>query len=434
MWNCTSFTDRLADLIQTGCPNIGVLMLDIDRFQFVSEATGHAIGEDLLERVAKRLLQAGPADGLWGNFSGDKFFLALALIQNREQLQRVARQLRDVCNVPWIAGMQEIFLSVSTGAALYPDHGETAEQLMKNANLALLQARKKGKGSYQLYQPDSSVRMDELLHIEATLRQTLVQQKQELVFNFQPRISLISGEITSFEALIRWNSSELGLLQPGKFIPIAETGGFIEKIDHWVMENACRQIFEWAAAGYQACLSINLSAGQFYNGRLLTALAETMGKYRIRPWQLELEITESMVMQDFPRAAATIRQLKSLGLGVALDDFGSGYSSLKSIWELPIDRLKIDQSFIREMATKPKNEAMLQAIIEMGHRLKLNVTAEGVETAEQLAALARYGCDEVQGYYFARPMSSRNVCNLLRQGNENINRFCENLALGSSLL
>ncbi|HWR28937.1 MAG TPA: bifunctional diguanylate cyclase/phosphodiesterase, partial [Negativicutes bacterium] len=395
---------------------------------------GHATGEMVLGQVAERLVQAAPTEGIWGNYWGDKFFLALPLLQDKEQLRRITHQLLDVCEYPWVVGMQEFFLSFSTGAAMFPEHGTTAEQLMKNAHFALSQAKKQGKGRYRLYHSDLSIKMNEMLRIEDSLRQTLAQQKQELFFHFQPRIDLKSGGINSFEALLRWHSSELGLLQPGQFIPIAESCGLIGKIDQWVLENACRQISEWLATGYQTCIAINLSAGQFYSGLLLPLILETLEKYRIQPWQLELEITESMVMQDFSRAADTIKQLKSLGLGIALDDFGSGYSSLKSLWELPIDRLKVDQSFIREMELAPQNKAMLQAIIDMGHLLKLKVTAEGVETPEQLAALVQYGCDEVQGYYFARPMSARNVCNLLRQGNENINRFCETLAMGSSFL
>ena len=365
---------------------------------------------------------------------GDTFFYAIPGSLDENQLRQIAEKLFEACQRPWTAGGREFYLSVSTGAAIYPEHGLTAKTLMKNANIALSQAKEQGHGYFQIFNSVFSSRMQENIHIEDALRRTLELQSQELFFLFQPRVDLLTGEINSMEALIRWNSSELGLLNPGQFIPIAETSGLIGEIDKWALTTACRQIAEWGSAGHFAKLSVNISAGQFYNKQFISLLYETIENSKIHPSQLELEITETMIMHDFKTAWATISKLKDMGLSIAMDDFGTGYSSLTTIRNLPIDRLKIDQAFIREMESTEKNMVILQSIISLGHMLDVKVTAEGVETEKQLAFLLKYGCDEVQGYYFARPMSALKICRILQNGNERIHSFRESITFGSSSL
>ena len=434
MQGCRDFTNQLDKMLNDNCGNVGLLMLDLDRFRLVSEAAGHNVGEEILVQVAERLINTAPPDGIWGNCWGDKFFLAMPLYKGEEELRKVAGSLQEACRRSWMAGGREFYISLSAGAALHPEHGAKAEELMKNSNIALSQAKERGHGKIQLYSSLFSGRMQEKMRIEEALRRTLDRNSQEFFFHFQPRIDLRTGEVNSLEALIRWNSSEMGLLFPADFIAVAESGGLIGKIDQWVLGAACRQIADWGSAGYYVRLSVNISAEQFYNKTFATVICDTIKHFKISPTQLELEITETMVMQDLKTAGETIEKLKDMGLQVALDDFGTGYSSLTNVRELPIDRLKIDQNFISEINSSPKNLAILQAIISLGNVLEVKVTAEGVETEKQLASLLRCGCDEIQGYYFARPVEASKVCRILQSGNESIRRFRDSITMGSSSL
>lgn len=434
MIDCKVFINVLERLLKRSDHKVGVLMLDLDRFRLVNEIAGHDVGINLLEKVVDRLVLSTAADCIWANYWGDKFFLAVPEVKDEETLNLISQKILSACRKPWKVGKREFFLSMGIGIAVYPEHGTSAVQLMKHADLALAQAKERGSNNYQFYQPSFSAQITETLKIEAALRRTLERNIEELFIHYQPRIDLQKGEIDSFEALVRWNSKELGLLSPGQFIPIAEDAGMIAKIGEWVLINSCKQIQRWRRDGLNARISVNLSARQLYDDSLLEFVIDTLHQFQVQPEQLEIEITETMIMLNLDRAVETLKKLQKIGVKVALDDFGTGYSSLTNLKQLPIDTLKIDKSFIDDAEKGDKSKSIIQAIITLGHILDLKITAEGVEQYSQLALLQQYGCDEVQGFYFSRPISSEQASMMLIHGNERVQQLKYNLALDSSCL
>lgn len=434
MINCKEFINILDEILSRSCRKVGVLMLDLDRFRLVNEVAGHDVGTDLLDKVANRLVLSTTNNCIWANYWGDKFFLAVPEVKNEETLNLISQKILSACRKPWKVGKREFFLSMGIGVAVYPDHGISAVQLMKHADLALAQAKERGSNSYQFYQSSFSAKITENLKIEAALRRALQCNTQELFIHYQPRIDLKRGEIDSFEALIRWNSKELGLLSPDQFIPIAEDTGMISKIGEWILINSCKQIQEWKKVSLYARISVNLSAKQLYDDSLVELVINTINQFEVNPEQLELEITETMIMLNLERAIETLKKLKIVGVRIALDDFGTGYSSLTNLKHLPIDTLKIDKSFIDDAEKGHKSKSIIQAIITLGHILGLRITAEGIETYSQLALLQQNDCDEVQGFYFSCPVPGVEAGRLLIQGNERIQHLKYNLALDSSCL
>jgi len=434
MLNCRNFIGQLDDLLIKSKGRVGVLMLDLDRFRLVSGIAGHDVGEFLLGKVGERLVLNNPADCIWANYWGDKFFLAVPFINDDVKINTIIQNIVSTCSRPWIVDNLEFFLSIGIGIAMYPTHGISAVELMKNADLALAEAKARGSNTYQFYKASFLSKVTENFKIEEALRRTLYSNGEEFILNYQPRINLLTGEIDSFEALIRWNSKELGALMPDQFIPIAEASGLIVQLDEWVLINACRQIQQWKSRGYNIRISVNLSANQLYDEHLLTLIIRTLAFFQINSDQLELEITETMIMLNLELAVATLGKLKDIGVQIAMDDFGTGYSSLTNLKELPIDILKIDKSFIQDMEKSNKNKALVQAIITLGHILDMKVTAEGVENHSQLALLRQHACDEVQGFYFSRPILPEHAYNMLVHGNVEARKLKNALALDSSLL
>jgi diguanylate cyclase (GGDEF)-like protein len=434
MLNCKDFTIKVNELLTSYDGRVGVFMLKFNRFQLINEVNGHAVGERLLEEVAERLLIITSVECVWANYWGDKFFLAVPSIIDEARLSILAQDILYACRQPWAVDRKNFFLSAAIGIAVSPTHGLRAEQLMKNADLALAQTQELGYNTYQFYHIAFAAKLTENLKIEEALRCVLDQDGEELFLTYQPRINLRSGEINSFEALIRWTSKKLGQIGPAQFIPVAEASGLISKIDQWVISNVCQQIKEWRDRGQNVCISVNLSASELYDEQLLPFIVSTLREFQVNPWQLEIEITETMVMQNMDEAISILQELKQIGVRIALDDFGTGYSSLTNLKRLPIDTLKIDQSFIQDVEHSTESKSIVQVIITLGHILNLKVTAEGVETYSQFVIVESHACDEVQGFHFSRPLLPDAAYWMLVNGNVETEKLKKRLIMDSSCL
>ena len=385
---------------------LAVVFLDLDSFKTVNDTLGHAVGDQLLKRVAERLkgcLRDGDVLARWG---GDEFTLLLSPISSAEDTTKIARQILDTLNTPLEFKGQELHIKASLGIALAPYDGEDAETLLKNADAAMYRAKQKGRNNYQLYTSAIGTKAQERLALENNLYKAL--ERQEFRLHYQPQIDLQTGEIVGMEALIRWQSSELGFISPAQFIPLAEEMGLINAIGEWVLWTACTQNQEWQSLGLPPIrMAVNLSALQFQQKNLVKIIAQVLETTKLEPYYLELEITESIAMQDINSTISVLRTLRSMGIQIAIDDFGTGYSSLSSLKHFPLDKLKIDQSFVRELVTDSFDAAVITALVALGQGLKLEVIAEGVETQEQLEFLRKAKCDAVQGYFLSRPVPTQ---------------------------
>jgi len=305
-------------------------------------------------------------------------------------------------------------ITASIGISLYPDDGDGSDTLIKNADTAMYRAKEVGRNNYQFFTQEMNDRVFERLSMENNLRRAI--EREEFVLHYQPQVDIKTGKIIGTEALIRWQHPDMGLVPPGRFIHIAEDSGLIVPIGEWVLRTACRQNREWQIAGLQAIpVAVNLSAIQFRQPDFLEAVKRAVMDTEIDPRYVELELTERAVMQDVEAAVATMQEMKGMGFLLTIDDFGTGYSSLNYLKRFPIDKLKIDQSFVRDITTDPDDASITLAIISMAHSLGLRVIAEGVETAEQLAFLREHGCDEIQGYYFSKPVPADEFAGLLQK-------------------
>jgi EAL domain-containing protein (putative c-di-GMP-specific phosphodiesterase class I) len=317
----------------------------------------------------------------------------------------------DVIRVPFDVDGREIFVTSSMGISLYPDDGRDAETLVKNADAAMYRAKEQGRDRYLLYTPALNATALERLALESSLRKAL--PNDELLLHYQPIVDVATRRVHGVEALLRWNHPELGLVPPADFIPLAEVTGLILAMGPWVLRTACAQARVWQEVHPGLRVAVNLSARQFQEPGLVGHVTDALADTGLDPRLLQLEITESSAMQNAQAAIQTLRELKALGVGLSIDDFGTGYSSLSYLRRFPIDTLKIDQSFIRDIGADPDDAAIASAIIALARTLKLSVVAEGVETAEQLAFVARHGCDQTQGYLFSRPLSAQRCADLL---------------------
>jgi diguanylate cyclase (GGDEF)-like protein len=377
------------------------MFIDLDRFKTINDSLGHDVGDELLKRVAARLTACVRASDTVARLGGDEFAVILEnlLDDDDEGAQQVAEKMITAMGAPMLINNQHLNTSCSIGISLYPADGRDGATLMKHADVAMYYAKEKGRNNYQFFSGEMNVRAQERLSIENYLR--LALRRNELAIHYQPRIRMSDGALVAVEALIRWVHPRRGLLAPERFIDVAEDSGLIVPIGEWVLERACEQIRDWQRSLKPGLkLSVNLSVGQVVDGgRLFRAVAEAVRKVGIDPATLELELTESLLMQNIDEKAALLNRLGELGVGLSIDDFGTGYSSLSYLKKLPVDAIKIDGSFVRDIGTDPNDEAIIRAIIAMAHSLKLSVVAEGVETASQLQALAALGCDEYQGFY-----------------------------------
>jgi len=379
----------------------GFMFIDLDRFKTINDSLGHQVGDELLKRVALRLTACVRATDTVARLGGDEFAVILENLGNDddEGAQQVAEKMIASMGAPMLIESQHLSTSCSIGISLYPADGKDSATLMKNADVAMYYAKEKGRNNYQFFSGDMNTRAQERLSVENYLR--LALRRNELVLHYQPRMRMSDGALVGVEALIRWQHPRRGLLGPGKFIGVAEDSGLIVPIGEWVLEHACAQLGEWHRTldpGLR--MSVNISVGQVADGeRLYRAVEGSVKGSGVDPATLELELTESHLMQNIAEKAALLNRLGELGVGLAIDDFGTGYSSLSYLKTLPVDSIKIDSSFVRDIHSDANDEAIIKAILAMAHSLHLTVVAEGVETEEQFRALRELGCDEYQGYH-----------------------------------
>ena len=384
---------------------VGVLFLDLDGFKPVNDSLGHAVGDLLLQTVAKRLKTTVRDSDVVARLGGDEFVVLLPALETTPGAVEVARKLVAILSDPYRVPTVDhpLHLSASIGISLYPQDGNDVETLLKNADIAMYQAKVQGRNGYRFFSAEMHTRALSDLTLSNELRQAL--DRQEFVLHYQPQVAITDGRLLGVEALIRWQHPHRGLLLPGDFIPLAELTGLIDPLSHWVVKSACEQGRRWLQQGLPKFqIAVNLSARQFRERQLPALIATARGDNDQPRLALEVELTESMVMQNPAQALEVMRELKRLGVQMAIDDFGTGYSSLAQLRHFPIDCLKIDKSFVERLPGDAEDRAIIQAIIALGQSLHLRLVAEGVETPEQHQYLARMGCHEGQGYLFGRPM------------------------------
>jgi len=413
--NVTLLRDRLGQALavaQRHLRGLAVLFLDLDHFKNVNDSLGHACGDALLVDIGRRLAGSLRESDTVARQGGDEFVILLADLSEESQTAMIVEKLLAALAAPCHVGGRDLHVTASIGIAVFPRDGESAETLLRKADTALYRAKEVGRNNFQFHTAAMNALAQERMEIEQHLRNALAAGEFSLLY--QPQVDLQSGELRGLEALLRWHNPLLGEVPPTRFIPIAEEIGLIGEIGHWVLREACRQNRAWQAAGL-ACrrVAVNVSACQFAQCDFAARVAGVLDECGIAPHWLELEITESVLMRDAEAAGATLRELKALGICIAIDDFGTGYSSLAYLKRFPIDALKIDRSFVRDITSDPDDAAIARTVISMAHDLRLAVVAEGVETAAQLAFLRGRQCDIVQGYYFSRPLPAGEVAVLL---------------------
>jgi diguanylate cyclase (GGDEF)-like protein len=382
---------------------LAVVFVDLDRFKNVNDGLGHDAGDQALREIASRLRSSLRETDIVARLGGDEFVILIENIGDDTGLDQVTQKILACCAEPLMLRGQEFILSASMGVSLFPDDAEDAPALMKNADIAMYRAKERGRNAAELYSPQMRHDAERRLQIERELRHAL--DRGEFVLHYQPKVASGSGNITGLEALVRWQHPSSGLVGPDRFISAAEDNGLIVPLGEWVLRTACRQAAEWKAAGLDTGrVAVNLSARQFRAKGLLGSIRDIIEDARVQPSMLELEITESVVMQDPDQAARLLSELREMGIALSLDDFGTGYSSLSYLKRFPFDHVKIDRSFVRNLPDDSEDCAITEAIIAMAHGLKLRVIAEGVEHAAQQEFLFRLGCDELQGYLISRPV------------------------------
>jgi diguanylate cyclase (GGDEF)-like protein/PAS domain S-box-containing protein len=394
---------------------VAVLLLDLDRFKVINDSLGHGFGDTLLGAVAQRLRQMVREADTVARLGGDEFVILLAEVAEVDDVGLVAAKILRLLAEPHRLDEREITLTASLGVSLFPRDSDDGATLIRNADMAMYRAKRDGRSAFAFYSPEMNRRIRETLELEGALRQAL--ERDEFRLHYQPKVGLASGRVIGCEALVRWHHPQRGMVSPADFIPLAEETGLIVPLGTWVLQEACRQARVWQDAGLPALnIAVNLSARQFRKGNLPQLVEEFLRQAGLDPRLLELELTESMVMDDPVGAQRTMHALKELGVGLSLDDFGTGYSSLNYLRRFPVDSLKIDRSFIRDVASDPSGASVVTSVIDIAHNLGLTAVAEGVETREQLVFLAGCGCDMLQGFLFSKPLPAEEFADLLREG------------------
>jgi diguanylate cyclase (GGDEF)-like protein len=411
------FRDRLVQTIaqaqRSGRP-MAVLFIDLDGFKPVNDTLGHAMGDKLLKETAGRLSQCIRSGDTVGRLGGDEFAAILSDLAKPGDTSFVAQKIIDILARSFDLDGHGTFVTGSVGITLFPDDGEEPGALIINADAAMYRAKEQGGNNYQYFTREMNERALARVQMEAAMRGAL--ERGEFVLHYQPKLDLANGAICGIEALLRWAHPEKGLVSPAEFIPVLEETGLIIPVGEWVTREACRQIRAWRQAGVKVpTVAVNLSARQFQQKNLEAGLRQILAETGVDPALLQFEITESLLMKDPEEAAHILRGLKAAGVKLSLDDFGTGYSSLAYLKRFPLDELKIDRAFINDIVTDPDDAAITLGIISLAHSLKLKVVAEGVETEGQLNLLALHSCDEMQGYYFSRPVSAAELETMLRE-------------------
>lgn len=411
------FNDRLTIALnhaKRGRWKLAVFFLDLDRLKTINESFGRPVGDQLLQRVAERIRAGIRAGDTVARFGGGEFGIVVQRISSEEDAARVAQKVLDAIRLPFSVDQKEVFITASIGVSLYPMDGEEAETLTRNAEAAVYRSKEHGRDNYQLYSPDMNARAIERLSLENQLRQA--PQREEFILHFQPIVDLRVGRIRGAEALLRWQHPDLGLLAPARFISLAEVSGLIVAIDQWVLQAACEQIREWHSLGFSDLrMAINVSQRQFQKDDFVAQVAQAVEETGVSPGSLELEIRASSAMLNPEASISKVLDLKKIGVRISVDDFGTGYSSLNYLKLFPVDRIKLDQSFVQGLTSNPEDAAIARAVIALAHTLKLLVVAEGVETEEQLEFLRQHKCDEVQGHLLSPAVPAEAFLSLIER-------------------
>ena len=409
---CQARLEHELQLAKRHSEQVGILFLDLDMFKTVNDSMGHAKGDILLQQVANCIKQSIRSEDTVARLGGDEFVIIIGSLKNRHDAARVAENTLSLFSRPFNVAGQEIFIGASCGISVYPDDGLDQDVLLRNADSAMYQAKARGRNTYQFYTQALTEEASQRLTLETNLRQAL--DKGELSVFYQPQYSLKNETLIGVEALLRWNHSDLGLVSPGQFIPIAEETGLIVPIGEWVLKTACKQLKSWNEMGFNSVrVAVNLSSRQFASKGLEKLIASALTEADINPEDLDLELTESIIMHDEKHIVETLFKLHDMGVCLSVDDFGTGYSSLSYIQRFPLDTLKIDRSFVRDITSNSKDAEMIDSIIALGHSMNLKVLAEGVETIEQLQYLQSRGCDEAQGFYYSKAVTADEITAIL---------------------
>jgi len=417
--NRTLLVDRLTQAVTFARRNkrlAAVLFLDLDNFKNINDTLGHVTGDNLLRAVGQRLRSIVRAGDIVARPAGDEFIIVLTDVARIDVVAKLTQKVIGAFSKPFAVEDGELFVNTSIGVSIYPFDGEDVEALIRNADTAMYQAKDRGRNNFQLYTPNMHAAALHRLGLESDLRRALA--KGELLLHYQPIVNIASGAVIAAEALVRWRHPTRGLLQPADFIAVAEQTGLLVPIGEWVLRTACRPAQTWKlGTGGRIRLSVNLSARQFAQPKLLGTVADALRDSLLQPADLELELGEGAISKDPDNSQRMIGGLKNLGVRVALADFGSGHNSLEHVKQYPIDALKIDREFVRDIDSSPPDQAIAASLVTLAHGLKLRTTAIGVERQDQLAWLSRLRCDEMQGFVFSRPLPVDEIAALL-DGNE----------------
>jgi len=411
------FTERLEHGVARAARDetlLAVIFLDFDNFKHVNDSMGHKAGDELLIGVATRLKEILRSSDTLSRFGGDEFTILIENYHSLTEVNAITRKITESFKTPFSVEVKSIYISVSMGISIYPTDGDKADALLRNADSAMYRAKKQGGGCLRFYTLELTETAQRRINVESEIRNAI--KNNELRLNFQPQFDAQNGHLIGAEALLRWHSSTMGEVSPGIFIPIAEESPIINELGRWVLETACRQAKEWLES-YQINfrMAVNISVRQIQKDEFIQQVVDILDETGLPPKKLELEVTEGIVMNQ--AETERLQKLREMGIKISIDDFGTGYSSLSYLRDLPVDRLKIDQSFVRDIGSNSRDEAIVRAIIAMGHAHGLDIIAEGVEESEQKDFLRHEGCDELQGYLMGRPMPQASFARLLEQNN-----------------
>ncbi|TGN20862.1 sensor domain-containing protein [Leptospira idonii] len=416
--NRNSLIDKLFPIFEEARRHgnlVGILAIDLDNFKFINDSRGHEFGDKIIKLVAYRIRESIRVYDLISRQGGDEFNVVLPDLTNERDAAIVSESILDAMTHPFILDNEKIFVNISIGIAIYPTDGKDSNTLLKNADSALNLAKQQGKSCYTFFTEELQTLVAERLEIENRMRVALIEN--QFTLHFQPKIDLVSLKPVGVEALIRWKHPDRGLISPDIFIPISEETGMILAIGEWVIKTAIQTLRHWREAGiHNISMAVNISTKQFKHERLISTIAENLRLFRVDPKDLEIEITESSLMENTDAAVRTMQEIRKLGSTIAIDDFGTGYSSLGYLRRLPISSLKIDRSFVSEIATDKDSDTIIHAVANLAHNLGLSVVAEGAETKEQVEQLSKSGIDMIQGYYFSKPLSSEDCLKFLKEG------------------